>query len=114
MSGLQLSSMEVSDMLDVMHVIIEDDLTSSQTGENSEVKNKMRTILYREFYDRKYKFSTGTIDFDDMEPPLGEHVEDEIKPFDPKQQATKPFVPATNFDANAPKPFGKILDAPIG
>lgn len=113
MSGLQLSSMEVSDMLDVMHVIIEDDLTSSQTGENSEVKSKMRTILYREFYDKVYQFSTATPDFN-MEEPLDGYVEDEIKPFDPKQQATKPFVPATNFDENSAKPFGKILDAPIG
>lgn len=113
MSGLQLSSMEVSDMLDVMHVIIEDDLTSSQTGENSEVKSKMRTILYREFYDRAYQFSTANPDFS-VEEPLEGYVGDDIKPFDPKKQATKPFVPATNFDENSAKPFGKILDAPIG
>jgi hypothetical protein len=112
MSGLQLSSMEASDMLDVIHVIIEDDLTSSQTGENSEVKSKMRTIFYREFYDKVYKFSTANPDFN-LEEPLDMNVDDEIKPFDPKQQPTKPFVPATNFDANAAKPFGKILDAPI-
>jgi len=112
MSGLQLSSMEASDMLDVIHVIIEDDLTSSQTGENSEVKNKVRNIFYKEFYDKNFKLSMGTSNFN-LEEPLDMNVDDEIKPFDPKQQATKPFVPATNFDANAAKPFGKILDAPI-
>jgi len=113
MSGLQLSSMEASDMLDVIHVIIEDDLTSSQSGENSEIKNKVRNIFYKEFYDKSFKLSMGSPDYD-LGEPLDENVEDDIKPFDPKQQATKPFVPATSVDANAAKPFGKILDAPIG
>lgn len=113
MRGLQLSSMELSDMLDVIHVIIEDDLTSSQSLENSEVKSKIRNIFYREFYDREFKLSTGPKDYS-LEEPLDNYVEDEVKPFDLKKQATKPFVSPTSFDANAPKPFGKLLDAPIG
>lgn len=113
MRGLQLSSMEASDMLDVIHVIIEDDLTSSQSAENSDIKNKVRKIFYREFYEKEFKLSMEKPDFS-LEEPLDEIVESEIKPFDPKQQATKPFVPATTVDANSAKPFGKILDAPIG
>jgi hypothetical protein len=113
MSGLHLSSMEVSDMLDVIHVIIEDDLTSSQTGENSKIKGKVRKILYKEFYEKEYKFSSGTPSFDIGEP-LDDFIDDDVKPFDPKQQETKPYVPATDFDANAAKPFGKVLDAPLG
>ena len=113
MSGLQLSSMEASDMLDVIHVIIEDDLTSSQTGENSEVKDKVRKIFYKEFYEKDYKFSSGTSNFD-LDEPLDSAMDDDVKPFDPKQEKVKPFVPPTDFNADAAKPFGKVLDAPLG
>jgi hypothetical protein len=38
----------------------------------------------------------------------------DITPFDPTKAPVKPFVPATDIDENSPKPFGKLLDGPLG
>jgi hypothetical protein len=38
----------------------------------------------------------------------------DVTPFDPKKAAVKPFVPATDINENSPKPFGKVLDGPLG
>ena len=50
MNGLQLSSMELADMLDVIHVIFEDDITSVASAEQVDVKENVREIIYRDFY----------------------------------------------------------------
>jgi hypothetical protein len=41
-----------------------------------------------------------------------EDSSEEIKIFNPK--ARKPYVPPTNVNPDSAKPFGSILDAPIG
>jgi hypothetical protein len=58
MNGLQLSSMELADMLDVIHVIFEDDMTSVASAEQVDVKEKVREIIYRDFYETTYKYKT--------------------------------------------------------
>jgi len=112
MSGLQLSGMDTSDMLDVMHVILEDDITSAQSGEHIDAKDKVRTLFYREFYDKKFILSSKSRgnDFADIDLPLDE----EIQPFDLRKQETKPYFPPTDFDEESAKPFGKVLDEPLG
>ena len=50
MSGLQLSSMELADMLDVIHVIFEEDMTSVVNAEQVDVKDKVREIVYMDFF----------------------------------------------------------------
>ncbi len=115
MSGLQLSSMELADMLDVIHVIFEDDMTSVASAEQVDVKEKVREIIYRDFYETTYKYKTTkkrqNAGFDNS-------VEDfdysDITPFDPSSQPVKPFVPATDFNPDMQKPFGSALDAPLG
>jgi carbamoyltransferase len=52
MSGLQLSGMDMSDMLDVIHVILEDDITMAQSGEHIDAKDKVRTLFFKEFYNK--------------------------------------------------------------
>lgn len=112
MSGLQLSGMDMSDMLDVIHVILEDDLTSAQSGEHIDAKDKVRTLFYSEFYNKIYLLANKSANksYIDKDLPLDE----ELKPFDPATPERKPYFPPTKVDENSAKPFGDVLDAPLG
>lgn len=108
-------------MLDVIHFLFEDDMAAA-SGEQAEARSQVRTILYREFYEKEYKYkgdsssksghrSSGPTYAD------GSPIDtfDDLEPFDPLEQSkpTKPFIPATNFDPDSVLPFGKDLDAPL-
>lgn len=113
MSGLQLGEMEASEMLDVLHVFFEEDYTSVVSAEQVEVKNRIRKVMYREFYDKTYQYS-GKNEYE-IDEPLDSKVDySDVKPFDPKEAARKPYIPPTEFNPSAPKPFGKTIDAPLG
>jgi hypothetical protein len=56
MSGIKLAEMETSDMLDVIHFILETDVTYS-TAEQAESRSTMRQLLYRDLYQEEYKYS---------------------------------------------------------
>ena len=115
MNGLQLSSMDLADMLDVIHVIFEDDITSATSAEQVDVKENVREVIYRDFYKTTYKYKTTkkrqNASFDNS---VGDFDYSDITPFDPSSQAVKPFVPATDFNPDMQKPFGSVLDAPLG
>jgi len=113
MSGLQLGEMEAAEMLDVIHVLFEEDYTTVVNAEQVEVKNRLRKVIYKEFYDKSYNYTAkNEYEFDE---PLDAQVDySDVKPFDPKAQARKPYIPPTNFNPDAPQPFGKTIDAPLG
>jgi len=112
MNGLQLGEMEASEMLDVIHVVFEEDYTNVSSAEQVEVKNRIRKVMYREFYDRTYEYS-GKNEYE-VDGPLEPAVDySDVKPFDPKAAARKPYIPPTSFNPEAPKPFGKNIDAPL-
>ena len=114
MSGLQLSGMEVSDMLDVIHTILEDDLTSNTSAEQVDAKQKVRQVFYKEFYDSDYKFMSQSRNYNSAGGNANDLDDLDIRPFDPSDEPVKPYIPPTDFNAEAPMPFGKVLDAPIG
>jgi hypothetical protein len=114
-NGLKLSGMEASDMLDVLHYFFEDDMNYS-TGEQAEARDKTRSSIYRELYGGSYKYSTGAnkdriraSDSVDFTP----EQDAAISPFE-SQKDSKPYVAPTPFDPSSAKPFGKVLDAPLG
>jgi len=112
-------------MLDVIHHFFEEDNTYV-SEENMKSKLKTREVIYETLYmvkGFKYKYkepskaggSTGNVsysqDLDDL--PLDE--EEEINPFKPRDPGpVMPMIRPTEFDIDAPKPFGDILDAPLG
>lgn len=115
MSGLRLAGMDSAEMLDVIHVIFEEDYTNATSGEQVDAKNKIRKIIYREFYEKEYKHSSSSkTDYSDLEPEESKYDYSDVVPFDPAKAERKPFVPSTDFDPDAALPFGKILDAPLG
>jgi hypothetical protein len=121
MSGVRLGELGSSDMIDVLHFMFEEDMFTA-TGEEAEHKSKVRTTLYREFYDKDYGYkissSEGYASGGDLLPPLDEEYE--IKQFDPDSRESpvktkpKPYVPATNFNPGSALPFGRDIDAPLG
>lgn len=126
--------MEASEMLDVLHVLLEDDNTFS-SEEQMVSKNKLRTVIYEDWYGKTYKYKIDTSkkkgskagsdspygvaenaagvpstqSFEDVDELAG------LNPFNPReQQETKPLIPFTNFDPEDELPFGGVLDAPLG
>ena len=114
MSGLRLAEMDAAEMLDVIHVIFEEDYTNVHSAEQVDAKSNIRKVMYREFYEKEYNYSSSKSDYSNLEPEEGVMDYSDVVPFDPTKQATKPFVPSTEFDADAALPFGKTLDAPLG
>lgn len=123
--GLQLSAMDASDMLDVLHLFFEEDNYYSSEEELTSRSN-IRTSLYENLYNLPYKYKyvpkkTGknspasdsytpseTQNFDDLPD------EEAIKPFNPRAERPKDYVPPTDFDGESSLPFGLDLDAPLG
>lgn len=109
-------------MLDVIHFIFEDDLASA-SGEQAESRSRTREIVYRDFYEREYRYKTSSSGSSSRSQNYGETYADgtpvddfsDLEPFDPLEQAkpTKPYMAPTEFNPDAVLPFGKDLDAPL-
>jgi hypothetical protein len=123
MSGVKLEELDVSDMLDVIHYMFEEDMRIP-SAEVAEAVSKSRSVLYRELYGREYQYTVGTNKMfpgEGIDAPL-EHDDDDddITPFNPTwgtratSRDAKPFIPATDFNPDAANPFGTTLDAPLG
>jgi hypothetical protein len=119
---MRLASMEASDMVDVIHYLFEEDTVFFST-EQAAYKDSLRGNLYRDMYEREYKYvnkssSDGSYGMDTLDAPLNateEPVEqDKIRVFSPREKTAKPYSPPTQVKADDIKPFGSVLDAPIG
>jgi hypothetical protein len=118
MHGVDLLSMEATDMIDVIHYLFEQD-TIFVSEEQMRSHSGVRVAIYETLYGVPYKYKvpdkkTGNqraYVAEDMETLSTEESRD-IKPFNPKEQPTKPFTPATTFDPEAANPFGG-LDSPM-
>lgn len=113
MNGLQLASMNASDMLDVLHYFLEDDMNYS-TPEQAEARDRSREAIYENMYSSSYKYGhtkdSRTSVPKDFDEPVNEEKMPE--PFNPAQKP-KRYVAPTNFDGEAALPFGNVLDAPL-
>jgi len=110
-------------MLDVFHFYFEEDMLAASSKEHLEVRDHVRRTLYREFYNREYQYASSTssslnasilddeLDFDEDAPPRPIDVEEESRAF---AVPPKPYVPPTPVNANSAKPFGMLIDAPLG
>ncbi len=107
-------------MLDVIHYFFEEDL-GMKTQEELNAKNGMRKSMYENMYDNEYgllvpktKNNASANDFDfDEEDDEDFEIDEPIQPFNPRKNS-KSFVPPTPLKEDSIKPFGDILDSPIG
>lgn len=120
-NGLQLASMEASDMLDVLHYFLEDDFRYSSEYEPL-YKDNFRKNIYNSFYGVEYKYMSNEEEEKDLsndsmngldgpEEPL--EPEEIIEPFNPRKASVKPYIEPTQV-ADGELPFGSILDQPMG
>ena len=88
--------MEASEMLDVIHYFLDEDMRYSSI-EELKLHDGIRKTMFKNFYDVEYKYGL-----------LGE-TPDSVDP-----DAVKPYIPPTEVNPDSPNPFGSVLDAPIG
>jgi hypothetical protein len=110
MSGVVLEELESSDMLDVIHFLLEDD-TNFSTSEQLKAQRSMRSVIYKTFYNRKYRYAAdphhGAFT-DDYE------YDDDFNNFTPPtSNEVKPYIPPTNFNPDSDNPFG-LKEKPLG
>lgn len=95
-------------MFDVLFYLLDEDL-SYTSGDEAKYKSAMRSSLYKNLYNKKYKFDFGSPDdtrsFDEDNSYLDGNITRE----------TKPYMPPTSFNPDAPNPFqGALREAPLG
>jgi hypothetical protein len=120
MRGVNLRSLEVGDMLDVIHYLYEEDLIPL-FEEHQKIKSQVRVQMWQSLYDSEYKHPYdegaasssaagvnygGPTTYKPGEMPPDESL---LPDDDPTGKPLKPFVPATD-----PTDFMNILDAPLG
>lgn len=118
-NGLRLAEMEASEMLDVLHYFFEED-HFYVNEEQAQYRPKFRQQIYSTMYGIDYTYNTqGTSNdsaMDSLESPEDlEEPEEAVNPFNPRaKKETKVFLEPTLPLENAQKPFGDILDMPLG
>lgn len=119
MSGIALGELECSDMLDVIHYILEEDLIVA-SKEEADYRTHVRNTLYRDFYNREYAYGRSSSGVYASGNAIDLPLDDEFnpKPFDPdsgpKPSKPKPYIPPTKVNPDSVLPFGKNIDAPLG
>lgn len=103
--------MAAHDMLDVLHYYFEQDSVGEEDLQKA--KTRMREELYTRLYKRPYswgnaggperEFGTQEIGTDGFHNKSGQ-----------PELTHKPFVPTTKFNPDAARPYGTLLDPPLG
>ena len=88
--------MEASDMLDVVHYFLDEDMRYSSV-EELKIHDSVRKNIFKTFYDTEYRYGIPGDTPDSVD-----------------SDAIKPYIPPTEVNPDAPNPFGAVLDAPIG
>lgn len=114
-AGLSLKEMNSSEMVDVIHYFFEDDFNVG-SGETLEAISEMRKVVYETLYNTPYNYAIKTSNKDSFTASKGPYDTsfNDLTPFDPASQPTKPYVPPTEFQEDSPLPFGSALDGPLG
>jgi hypothetical protein len=87
--------MEASDMLDVVHYFLDEDMRYS-TLEELKIHGTVRKTIFGDFYGTPYKYSMSedSSDANDFE-------------------SVKPYIPPTEVNPESHVPFGSVLDSPL-
>jgi len=116
LNGINLKELEVSDMLDVIHYLFEQDAIVTSEAE-FDTKNSARDVIYQTVYGRDFAYSTkNSKNYSSSSESYSSDPFDENGNYIPsKTNYVKPYVPPTNFDPDSENPFGGILrEAPLG
>jgi hypothetical protein len=113
-SGLNLKEMDATDLVDVLHYFFEEDHVRYESSEHAESASKMRTRLYRDLYDRDYKYAieASSNSTSGGRRYVSDSDESDYDEFARTDQI-KPYIPPTQFNPDSADPFNGALDAPI-
>jgi hypothetical protein len=105
--------MEASEMTDVLHYFLEDDMRYS-TAEEAEAVSGYRTQLYKA-YGKTYDYGISTKK-QNGKSYLPKNAANDFGFDDPLMAPTetKPYIAPTDFNPDSFLPFGSELDAPLG
>lgn len=103
--------MDMADMLDVIHYYMETDFNVS-SAEQAEARDKARSIIYTSLYNKEYRF--GNKSKNAFSQTAANGFEESFTPVDPENGPTKSYFPPTDFNPDSEKPFGDVLDSPLG
>lgn len=103
--------MDMDDMLDVLHYYMESDFNVT-SSEQAEAREKARSIIYKSLYNKNYRFSSSNSK--DFSTTFADGSVDSFSSSDPTQGETKSYFPPTDFNPDSEKPFGDVLDSPLG
>ena len=116
LNGINLKELEVSDMLDVLHYLFEEDAIVTSEAE-FDTKNSVRDVVYESIYNRQFAYSMKkSKDFNETNNDyLSEPFDAEGNYIPSKTNYVKPYVPPTNFDPDSEDPFaGTLKERPLG
>lgn len=102
--------MDMAEMLDVLHYYMETDFNVS-SAEQAEARDKARSIIYTSLYNKEYKFKSSQEKYSQT---TASSYNEAFPDRDPLEGPTKSYVPPTDFNSDSEKPFGDVLDAPLG
>ena len=106
-------------MLDVIHYYFEQDHRYASFEEAS-FKDQFRSSIFKNLYNSRYEFGRSDDDVSDYRDSQinselsAEEKPEVIEPFNPRAKNVKGYVPPTDFIENSSKPFGSVLDEPLG
>jgi hypothetical protein len=114
MSSVNLGELNSADMLDVIHFILEEDLLAS-SEEEVHYKSASRKTIYEQFYNEVYKYEQKSKNSGSSTTANGEIIDNDLTPFDPTvKNVRKPYIRPTDMNPESNRPFGDVLDGPIG
>jgi hypothetical protein len=87
------------------------------SGEVAEARDKMRSQIYVELYNKQYLYGSsggsGATGNPEIDYPLDEDdIPIPVDPFE-RSKAVKPYIAPTRLIEDAENPFGSALDAPL-
>ena len=114
------------DMLDVIHVLFEEDQVVEEEVEKA--RSGLRAALYTRLYGHEdyawaksgqANYTQPTFGTSDLVAPTTQmqkptYTPQSEKPPMPDEVRHYQYIPPTKFDPTAAKPFGDVLDAPLG
>jgi hypothetical protein len=102
--------MESSDMLDIIHVLYEED-SIPLYEDHAKIKSNVRSAIWNHIYEKEYPYPyTESADAGNVMSDGHLGPDEDLLPAEDAKPATKPYIPPTD-----PDQFAAIgLDAPFG
>lgn len=108
MSGVNLSTLNAEDCLDVIHYHFEED-SMPHFDRETVIRSKMRVVIYKNMYDTRYPFEVADPEEGTGPGPGASDLAFDEPALPPEKMPLKPYIPPTN-----PEDLPALLGRPMG